>query len=643
MTLEDSSQRNLDKVGGIIATGVFGICLIMHIWRWLYYKCHPLAATTIYLILRTVGWLLVFIGAFKDDALLNKRGYIVNSLAFWLFVLASFMLTVKWDASRRAVKSTKRSYGAIVVAVLACLVMGALEAAGQITWLNDPEGDPSTVLKIAEVGFVVLTGINALFAVYFNFKEGNMYQRPSVRWTFFITAALLLARSVFWMLVGLHAIKFSESNRQIFLYCLGTTFEMLAALLWSFSPASKHLKPHSNVDFEETPVVKPVASSIKPLRGEPASPIHRLSESDPQNGVQDKDNRSDNVSRHDSVAGSNSHYGTGVQPGAHGSYSSTYNTNVAAGTVGTSSSYSSPYVQSQAYDNTPFVANPWTEQTHSVGPSTNVTSSPSMPATMYDTRPHSYVTQPAPIMPVAQYPSSAPFVVSNQPNMQRQSMQQMPPQQQYIQPSPVQNVPLQRYSVQQFHPQQQQQPPVQLQEQQSFQRMSMQPMPQQQQHQLVMPAPPVQQHYSLPPQPQQQPSQQPMYIQGTPPDRQSVLAAQPVHILPGQSVSFASPAQVHQIAASPQHPPIVRTPYPAAPANIHGHGLHTETSTSASTPAFHNDYFTTEVNSSMASMQNSQPPQLVTTQPQQHAPTPPLTQPATVPANDQRRRSFELK
>ncbi|KAJ2786745.1 hypothetical protein GGI15_001274 [Coemansia interrupta] len=624
MSLDDSSQRNLDKVGGIIATGVFGICLIMHVWRWLYYKCHPLAATSIYLILRTVGWLLTFIGAFKDDALLNKRGYIVNSLAFWLFVLASFMLAVKWDASRRAVKSTKRSYGAIVVAVLACLVMGALEAAGQITWLNDPEGDPSTVLKVAEVGFVVLTGINALFAVYFNFKEGTMYQRPSVRWTFFITAALLLARSVFWMLVGLHVIKFTESNRQIFLYSLGTSFEMLAALFWSFSPASKHLRPHSNVDFEETPSVKPVASSIKPLRGEPASPVHRLSESDPQNGVQDKDSRSDNASRQDSVAGSSSHYGTNGRPGAYGSYSSTYNSNVPAGTVGTSGSYSSPYVQNQSHDNSPFVSNPWTEQAQPLGASTNVTNSPSMPATMYDSRPSSYGTQTVPMMPVAQYPSPAPFVVTNEPNMQRQSMQQMPPQQQqYIQPSPVQNVPLQRYSVQQLHPQQQQ--PMQLQEQQSFQRMSMQPMPQQQQQQVVIP-PPVQQHYSLPPQPQQQYMQQPMYIQGTPPDQQSALAAPPVHVLPGQTVSFASPAQVHQVAASPQHPPIVRTPYPPAPANVQGYGPHTETSTSTSTstPAFHNDYFTTaEANSSIASMQ----PQIMTAQPQ-HASTPPPPPPA---------------
>ncbi|KAJ1722751.1 hypothetical protein LPJ53_002849 [Coemansia erecta] len=628
MSLDDSSQRNLDKVGGIIATGIFGICLIMHVWRWLYYKCHPLAATSIYLILRTVGWLLTFIGAFKDDALLNKRGYIVNSLAFWLFVLGSFLLAVKWDASRRAVKSTKRSYGAIVVAILACLVMGALEAAGQITWLNDPEGDPSTVLKIAEVGFVVLTGINALFAVYFNFKEGNMYQRPSVRWTFFITAALILARSVFWMLVGLHAIKFTESKRQIFLYCLGTSFEMLAALLWGFSPASKHLKPHSNVDFEETPVAKPVASSIKPLRGEPASPVHRLSESDPQNGVKDKDNRSDSASRQESIAGSNSYYGTSGRPGAYGSYSSTYNSNVPAGTVGTSGSYSSPYVQNQSHDNSPFVSNPWTEQTQPAGTSTNVTSSPSMPATMYDSRPSSYGTQAVPMMPVAQYPSPAPFVVSNQPNMQRQSMQQMPTQQQqYIQPSPVQNVPLQRYSVQQIHPQQyQQQQPMQLQEQQSFQRISMQPMPQQQQ-QMVIP-PPVEHHYSLPPQPQQQSMQQPMYIQGTPPDRQSVLAAPPVHVLPGQTVSFASPAQVHQIAASPQHPPIVRTPYPPAPANIQGYGPHTETSTSTSTPAFHDDYFrTTEANSSIASMQNTQPPHVVTAQPQHHASTPPPAQP----------------
>ncbi|KAJ1816432.1 hypothetical protein LPJ56_004298, partial [Coemansia sp. RSA 2599] len=398
MSLEDSSQRNLDKVGGIIATGIFGLCLLLHVWRWLRYKCHALAATTIYLILRTVGWLLAFIGAFKNDVLLNKRGHIVNALAFWLFVLGSLLLVVQWDASRRNVKRTRRSNSGAGLALLACLVMGALEAAGQITWLNAPEDDPNTTLKVAEVGFVVLTGIYGVFAVFFNYKDSMIYQRPSVRWSFFVSAALLICRSVFWMLVALHAVKLTEARRQIFLYCLGTAPEMIAAAVWGFSPAAKHLRPPLNVELEKpTSITSAGNGSNKPLRGGPASPVHRLSESDPRNGVQDKVSTKDSVNDGAEDIEQN---GTN-RPGAFGSYSSTYQNTAHNATIGTSSSYSSPYIQqqSQGYDNT-FVASPWANAaTGSVG--TGATNSPSMPVATYDSRPLSYNPQGMPLAPVA--------------------------------------------------------------------------------------------------------------------------------------------------------------------------------------------------------------------------------------------------
>ncbi|KAJ1844459.1 hypothetical protein LPJ57_009492, partial [Coemansia sp. RSA 486] len=477
MSLEDSSQKNLDKVGGIIATSVFGLCLLLHVWRWLRYKCHALAATTIYLILRTVGWLLTFIGAFKDDVLLNKRGHIINALAFWLFVFASLLLVVQWDASRRGVKRSRRSNSGAGIALLACLVMGALEAAGQITWLNAPEDDPSTTLKVAEVGFVALTGIYGLFAVFFNYKESIIYQRPSVRWSFFLTAALLICRSVFWMLVALHAVKFTEPKRNIFLYCLGTAPEMIAAAIWGFSPATRHIKPHSNVDFVQSAGIRTGDSgSNKPLRGEPASPIHRLSESDPRNGVQDKVSTKD--SANDDAEDANQPNSN--QPGAFGSYSSTYQNSGYNGTVATSSSYSSPYIQQQQQqtaDNT-FVTNPWANAPSLAAGSmgTGVTNSPSMPATVYDSRPASYNPQNIPLAPLAQYPGAAPSPLQNQQQgLQRYSLQHIPVQQ----PSPLlqqqqqQQPQLQRISLQQL-PQQQILIP-----QQQMPRMSMQQLPQQ--------------------------------------------------------------------------------------------------------------------------------------------------------------------
>ncbi|KAJ1648537.1 hypothetical protein LPJ64_000235 [Coemansia asiatica] len=594
MSLEDSSQKNLDKVGGIIATGVFALCLLLHIWRWLRYKCHALAATTIYLILRTVGWLLAFIGAFKNDSLLNKRGYIVNSLAFWLFIFGSMLLVVQWDTSRRGVKRSRRSNTGAGLALLLCLVMGALEAAGQITWLNAPEDDPNTILKVAEVGFVALTGIYGLFAIFFNYKESMIYQQPSVRWTFILTASLLICRSVFWMLVALHAVKFTEAKRLIFLYCLTTVPEMVAAAIWGISPATKHIQPPLNVDLAKpTSIASGDNNSNKPLRGGPASPIHRLSESDPRNGVQDK--ASIKESANDGDANDIDQSGTN-QPGAFGSYSSTYQSNGHSGTVGTagtSSSYSSPYMQQQqqqdqTIENT-FVANPWANvPADPMG--TGATNSPGMPATIYDPRPLSYNSQNIQLAPVAQYPNTAPSPLQNQQQgLQRYSLQHIPVQQ----PSPLQQQhqqqqpQLQRISLQQLP---QQQILVSQQQQQQLPRMSIQQLPQQ--HIIIAQQPLLQQQGS--------PF---VYQQSATIPHQSVLvsAAPSSSTIPVQTVNFVVPAQTPQaVSSAQQHPHIVRTPYPPASAIAQGN----EPLSEIPTPAFHNDYFDGQANRSTASMQN---------------------------------------
>ncbi|KAJ1666557.1 hypothetical protein IW140_004599 [Coemansia sp. RSA 1813] len=239
-------ERNVDRVGGIIAVAAFGVCLLAHIWHMLRYRFHLYAATAIFLVLRIVGWLLAFIGAIKDDTLLNKRGYITNAVAFWLLMLGALLLIARWEASRRGAKWGVRSWGGTGAALILCVVLGALDAAGQITWLNNPDDDPKATLKVADVGFLVLAVINVIFVLFFNMRDATIYQRPTVRWAFVISSLLICARCVFWMLIGLHIIHFDQGQRRIFLFCLATIPEILVVVAWSFFPIAKYLRPQSN-------------------------------------------------------------------------------------------------------------------------------------------------------------------------------------------------------------------------------------------------------------------------------------------------------------------------------------------------------------------------------------------------------------
>ncbi|KAJ1796090.1 hypothetical protein LPJ59_003961 [Coemansia sp. RSA 2399] len=235
-------ERNVDRVGGIIAVAAFGVCLLAHIWHMVRYRFHLYAATSIFLVLRVVGWLLAFIGAVKDDALLNKRGYITNAVAFWLLMLGALLLVARWESSRRGAKWGMRSWSGTGAALILCIVLGALDAAGQITWLNNPDNDPEVTLKIAAIGFLVLACINVAFILFFSMRGSMIYQRPTVRWAFMISSLLIGARCVFWMLVGLHIIHFDEGQRRIFLFCLATIPEILAIMAWSFFPVAKYLR-----------------------------------------------------------------------------------------------------------------------------------------------------------------------------------------------------------------------------------------------------------------------------------------------------------------------------------------------------------------------------------------------------------------
>ncbi|KAJ2796797.1 hypothetical protein H4R20_005415, partial [Coemansia guatemalensis] len=352
MTLEDTSQRNLDRVGGIIAAIAFSVCLFTHIWQWARHRCHVLAPLLVFLILRVVGWLLAFIGAVRDDRLLNKRGYIINSLAFWLMMLAGLLLLARWDATRRGVKWGVRSWGGTGAALIVCVGLGALDAAGQITWLNNPDDDSNTVLKIASIGFLVVAAINALAVLLLNFREALFYQRPSVRWTFFLTAGLLALRCVFWMLIGLHIITFDEPKRLIFLYCLTTTLEVATAALWGFMPIAKHLRPKSDDTGTDMQSLKPSATPEQPLPVDNAIPAHEYLNSQASHDSEQgsvHDNSNDNG--HDQTPSK-----ALPQPpiGAQHSYSDAYNNNTSVQSM--PSSYA-PLAASDSNSGQNF--NPW--------------------------------------------------------------------------------------------------------------------------------------------------------------------------------------------------------------------------------------------------------------------------------------------
>ncbi|KAJ2809686.1 hypothetical protein H4S07_003114, partial [Coemansia furcata] len=280
MALDGSSQRNLDKVGGIIATILFGVCFLAHTWQWLRHKFHPFAATSLFLLLRTIGWLLAFIGAVTDDSLLNKRGYIVNAVSFWLMALGAALLLVRWSVCCRGKSWNSRAWSAASLASIPCVAIGAVDAAGQIDWLNNPAEDPKTTIKAASIGFLVITGVYALASLFIIFRSQLIYQRPLVRLSFFLSGAFLVLRCVFWMLVALGVVNFDEPQRLIFLYCLATSFEVLTAAVWGFFPVAKSLKltGQEHTNLHDLPSVKVVEDSTTRPTGTQSSPTPTDSE-----------------------------------------------------------------------------------------------------------------------------------------------------------------------------------------------------------------------------------------------------------------------------------------------------------------------------------------------------------------------------
>ncbi|KAJ2491013.1 hypothetical protein IWW37_002679 [Coemansia sp. RSA 2050] len=280
MALDDSSQRNLDRVGGIIAAILFSVCLVAHMWQWLRHKFHPFAATSLFLLLRTIGWLLAFIGAVKDDSALNKRGYIVNAVSFWLMALGAALLLVRWCVCCQGKTWNSRAWSAASLASIPCVVMGAVDAAGQIDWLNNPAEDPKATIKAASIGFLTIASVYALVSLFTIFRSQLIYQKPLVRLSFFLSGAFLLLRCIFWMLIAMNIVDLDEPKRLIFLYCLATSFEFLTAAVWGFFPIAKNLKlpGHEHDNLHDLPSVKVVDDSTVRPSGSQSSPTPSDSE-----------------------------------------------------------------------------------------------------------------------------------------------------------------------------------------------------------------------------------------------------------------------------------------------------------------------------------------------------------------------------
>ncbi|KAJ2471137.1 hypothetical protein GGI02_002470 [Coemansia sp. RSA 2322] len=252
----------LDKVGGIVAAIVFGLCFLALTWQWLRHKFHPFAVISLFLLLRTIGWLVASIGAIQGDSGLNKRGYILNAILFWLMALGAMLLLVRWNVCRRGKSWNKLAWSAVGLVTIPCLVLGALDVAGQIYWLDNPSGDPPTTLKVASVGFLVLTGAYGLASLAFAFREQFVYQRPLVRLSFVLSGLFLILRCICWMVVSLNISRFSGKNRLIFLYCTATIFEMLVAIVWSTTPLATNLKLPKHDNLPDLPSLKVVDDSV---------------------------------------------------------------------------------------------------------------------------------------------------------------------------------------------------------------------------------------------------------------------------------------------------------------------------------------------------------------------------------------------
>ncbi|KAJ2716183.1 hypothetical protein H4R19_000786 [Coemansia spiralis] len=544
MTLEDSSQRNLDKIGGIIAAALFAVCLTANAWQWARHRCHPLGVLAVFLVLRVVGWLLAFIGAVNNDQLLNKRGYIVNAVAFWLMMLAGLLLLARWDASRRGARWGVRSWGGTGAALLLCVVFGALDAAGQITWLNNPSDDPEATLKAASVGFVVLAGLYGLCCLFFTFRETLIYQRASIRWAFFLSAPLLVVRCVCWMLVGLNIVHFDEPKRIIFLYCLTTTFEIAVAAVWCFMPVAKHLRSEGKGDASELESIKPESVvPIRPLPVDTAIPAHTLnarpsSDSEPSEAYSDEYNNDGGIPAHNGPA---THTASWTSAPGQASNSSA---------LGAHTSYYQPAPASGP------PVNPWSGAAQAV---------PLRQSGIYPPQANAYA-QPPPAGLVSASPYASNMAHPGQPVMVQRPpqpilLQQSP--QMYPQPTQIQQQRMQGQPQQmQFQPQQMQAQPQQMQ----AQPQQMQAQPQLMQGQ--------QQPMQLQPQQQLQGQPQPMQVQHRPalmqapgaPMYNNSMATAPV---PAPAVSFVGPSQPQFVGVPAQHTTFVKTPYPAVqPAQV---------------------------------------------------------------------------
>ncbi|KAJ1955417.1 hypothetical protein EC988_001894 [Linderina pennispora] len=266
MAAESSSiEKNIDKIGGIVVAGVLAASFLLLLWQVVRFRFTPLLPALLFTVLSAIGWLLSAIGAIREDKSMNDQGHKVYAASFMFLMFGALLLLAKWAAIRSGVSWNRITIVMAGVSAVASVVFGSLEAAGQVDWLKTPSDTPKTTLKVAEIGFLVLSVVYLSTVVRFTVHEAMVYQAPRVRMSFYITAFLLFVRSLFYMLVALRVIKLDTDKRHLYLFFLTTVPETTSCLVWALTFVARDLKatrvepigelPPSDADFR--PVVVP--------------------------------------------------------------------------------------------------------------------------------------------------------------------------------------------------------------------------------------------------------------------------------------------------------------------------------------------------------------------------------------------------
>ncbi|KAJ1921156.1 hypothetical protein H4219_000754 [Mycoemilia scoparia] len=269
-----SAPETVDKVGGFIAVVLFGLVFLLYVYQ------------------------------------------TARRRSVYLMPLLFFTIT-----NRHGVKWSRRSTIISAIVTLICVILGVLEAIGLITWLNNPDDKPTTVLKVAEIGFLALAVLFALAIVFFSLYPSPVYQSPFKRFSTYPPAILLVIRCLFEMLLATDIIDIAGDKRPILRYFTMTLLEMIIVWYWAVIITMKI------VEFKAVEVGTDtyIPSCMIPENGENTSE-QNLAQPPPHKPVANTTNQvypiqeatphSDNVATHTGSQFGPPHHG---QPGHHNS------------------------------------------------------------------------------------------------------------------------------------------------------------------------------------------------------------------------------------------------------------------------------------------------------------------------------------